>query len=150
VSGAVTFDNVHFAYPQRPDAEVLKGISFSVKPGRTLALVGSSGCGKSTTVSLLLRFYDPLSGGVVPTHRPLIHHPKNMYLQQLDEHKLSALNVQYARSVMSVVSQEPVLFNCSIEDNITYGLKNISHEDVVTAAKAANIDDFICSLPSVG
>jgi ABC-type multidrug transport system fused ATPase/permease subunit len=65
VSGAVTFDNIHFAYPQRPDAAVLKGITFSVQPGRTLALVGASGCGKSTTVSLLLRFYDPSNGGVV-------------------------------------------------------------------------------------
>ena len=70
-------------------------------------------------------------------------------LQQLDSHNLSEMNVQYARSVMSVVSQEPVLFDCSIEENITYGLVNVDHDDVVAAAKAANIDDVICSLPEV-
>ena len=99
VSGAITLTNVHFAYPQRPDAHVLHGMQLSVKPGQTLALVGQSGCGKSTTVSLLLRYYDPMEGELL-----------------LDNVNLSAINVEYARSVMSVVSQEPVLFDCSIEE----------------------------------
>jgi len=103
-----------------------------VKPGTTLALVGPSGCGKSTVVSLIERFYDPLSGEI-----------------QIDGYDLRTLNLSNARNNISLVSQEPILFDCSIWDNISYGLEGkLTHEQVVEAAKLANIHDFILGLPN--
>ena len=106
----------------------------SVKPGQTLALVGPSGCGKSTVVSLIERFYDPLSGSLT-----------------LDGSDLKDLNISWLRSQVGIVSQEPVLFDTSIAENIRYGanFREVSDEEVVEAAKAANIHTFIESLPQV-
>lgn len=126
----------------------LQSLSFTVKPGYTLALVGPSGCGKSTCVSLLQRYYDPLSGELVRRKICSLHYFLP-FLQRIDEHSLKELNVHYARSVMSIVSQEPTLFDCSIEENITYGLEDVTHERVRQAAREANIEDFILSLPMV-
>ncbi|PIO62035.1 ABC transporter transmembrane region, partial [Teladorsagia circumcincta] len=106
LSGAVTFKNVKFSYPERPQIEVLKGLSFTAKPGETLALVGPSGCGKSTVVSLIERFYDVKAGQVL-----------------LDSHDIRTLNPYHTRSQIAIVSQEPILFDCSISDNIVYGLE---------------------------
>ena len=117
--------------------EVLKGLSLSVQQGKTLALVGPSGCGKSTVVSLIERFYDPTleEGGKV----------------EVDKRDLRQLNIQWLRSKIGLVSQEPVLFDGSIADNIRYGdlSREISDEEVEAAARSANIHDFIMSQPMV-
>ncbi|XP_068091617.1 ATP-dependent translocase ABCB1 isoform X2 [Hyperolius riggenbachi] len=130
--GNVTFQGVHFNYPTRPDVKVLQGLDVTVTKGQTLALVGSSGCGKSTTVQLLERFYDPFDGGVC-----------------VDGGDLRSLNIQWLRAQMGIVSQEPILFDCSIAENIAYGdnSRRVSQEEIEKAAKEANIQSFIESLP---
>nr|AAB69423.1 P-glycoprotein [Homo sapiens] len=133
LEGNVTFGEVVFNYPTRPDIPVLQGLSLEVKKGQTLALVGSSGCGKSTVVQLLERFYDPLAGKVL-----------------LDGKEIKRLNVQWLRAHLGIVSQEPILFDCSIAENIAYGDNSrvVSQEEIVRAAKEANIHAFIESLPN--
>ncbi len=123
-----------FNYPARPGIKVLQGLSVQVSPGQTLALVGPSGCGKSTAVSLIERFYDPTAGNLT-----------------LDENDLRDLNLQWLRSQVGIVSQEPVLFDASISDNIRYGalFREVPDEEVIEAAKAANIHSFIETLPQV-
>nr|XP_045016365.1 ATP-dependent translocase ABCB1 isoform X1 [Jaculus jaculus] len=132
LEGNVTFNDVMFNYPTRPDIPVLQGLSLEVKKGQTLALVGSSGCGKSTVVQLLERFYDPLGGRVF-----------------LDGKEVKQLNVQWLRAHLGIVSQEPILFDCSISENIAYGDNSrvVSQDEIVRAAKEANIHQFIDSLP---
>lgn len=132
LEGNVTFNEVVFNYPTRPDIPVLQGLSLEVKKGQTLALVGSSGCGKSTVVQLLERFYDPLAGSVL-----------------IDGKEIKHLNVQWLRAHLGIVSQEPILFDCSIAENIAYGDNSrvVSHEEIVQAAKEANIHHFIETLP---
>ncbi|XP_063308549.1 ATP-dependent translocase ABCB1-like [Pelobates fuscus] len=129
--GNVTFKGVQFNYPTRPDVQVLQGLDLTVKKGETLALVGSSGCGKSTTVQLLERFYDPNDGDVC-----------------LDGNGVKSLNIQWLRAQMGIVSQEPMLFDCSIADNIAYGdnSRMVTQEEIETAAREANIHNFIDSL----
>uniref|UniRef100_A0A8B9D722 Bile salt export pump n=1 Tax=Anser cygnoides TaxID=8845 RepID=A0A8B9D722_ANSCY len=130
--GSIEFLNCKFTYPSRPDVQVLKGLSVAVKPGQTLAFVGSSGCGKSTSVQLLERFYDPEKGSVL-----------------IDGHDTKKVNIQFLRSKIGVVSQEPVLFDCSIADNIKYGsnTKDTTMEKVIEAAQKAQLHDFVMSLP---
>ena len=127
----ISLDSVSFNYPTRPDVNVLQDLSISVKPGQTIALVGPSGCGKSTVVSLIERFYDPLNGGVL--------------LYDVD---IRELNIRWLRTQLGIVSQEPILFDTSISDNIRYGA-NHRDEEIIDSAKAANIHDFIQSLPQV-
>ncbi|XP_058380794.1 ATP-dependent translocase ABCB1-like isoform X2 [Diceros bicornis minor] len=133
LEGNVTFNEVVFNYPIRPDVPVLQGLSLEVKKGQTLALVGSSGCGKSTVVQLLERFYDPLAGTVL-----------------IDGKEIKHLNVQWLRAHLGIVSQEPILFDCSIGENIAYGDNSrvVSQEEIVQAAKEANIHRFIETLPN--
>ncbi|XP_074721099.1 phosphatidylcholine translocator ABCB4-like [Strix uralensis] len=130
--GNITFNDVTFNYPTRPEAKVLRGLNLKVEKGQTLALVGSSGCGKSTVVQLLERFYDPLSGEML-----------------LDGQNAKTLNIQWLRAQIGIVSQEPILFDCTVAENIAYGdnSREVSHEEIVSAAKAANIHSFIESLP---
>ncbi|XP_020023493.2 phosphatidylcholine translocator ABCB4 isoform X1 [Castor canadensis] len=130
--GNVTFNEVVFNYPSRPNLPVLQGLNLEVKKGQTLALVGSSGCGKSTVVQLLERFYDPLAGTVF-----------------LDGQEAKKLNVQWLRAQLGIVSQEPILFDCSIAENIAYGDNSrvVTQDEIVSAAKAANIHPFIETLP---
>uniref|UniRef100_A0A8C6HQH7 Bile salt export pump n=1 Tax=Mus spicilegus TaxID=10103 RepID=A0A8C6HQH7_MUSSI len=130
--GKIDFIDCKFTYPSRPDIQVLNGLSVSVDPGQTLAFVGSSGCGKSTSIQLLERFYDPDQGTVM-----------------IDGHDSKKVNVQFLRSNIGIVSQEPVLFDCSIMDNIKYGdnTKEISVERAIAAAKQAQLHDFVMSLP---
>ncbi|XP_022083099.1 multidrug resistance protein 1A-like isoform X2 [Acanthaster planci] len=130
LTGDITFKNVHFCYPSRPDTRVLNGLNLEVKRGQTVALVGSSGCGKSTTVQLIQRFYDPLSGCV-----------------ELDGNDLRDLNVRWLREHIGVVSQEPVLFATTIAENIRYGRTDATDEDIKAAAIEANAHDFISALP---
>uniref|UniRef100_A0A8C1TG74 Transporter 1, ATP-binding cassette, sub-family B (MDR/TAP) n=1 Tax=Cyprinus carpio TaxID=7962 RepID=A0A8C1TG74_CYPCA len=131
LKGHVQFKNITFAYPKRPDTDVLKNISFELKPGQITALVGPSGSGKSTIVSLLERFYQPKKSGEI----------------LLDQNPLVKYKDQYLHEKISVVSQEPVLFARSVRENIKYGKENASDEEMRAAAKLANADDFIDSLP---
>ncbi|KAG7464135.1 hypothetical protein MATL_G00183990 [Megalops atlanticus] len=130
--GEVEFIDCKFTYPTRPDVQVLNGLSVSVKPGQTLAFVGSSGCGKSTSVQLLERFYDPDQGRVLIDRRPS-----------------GRVNVPFLRAQIGIVSQEPVLFDCSIAENIQYGdnTRTVSMQEVVEAAKKAYLHDFVMTLP---
>ncbi|CAF3652207.1 unnamed protein product [Adineta steineri] len=128
--GETEFNQVKFIYPSRPTVLVLNKLQLSIKSGQRIALVGASGCGKSTIVQLLERFYDV-------THGELI----------LDGVDIRKLNIQWLRSRLGVVSQEPVLFDLTIAENITYGLENISIDEIILAATKANIHEFIQQLP---
>uniref|UniRef100_A0A672YEJ7 ATP-binding cassette, sub-family B (MDR/TAP), member 11a n=1 Tax=Sphaeramia orbicularis TaxID=375764 RepID=A0A672YEJ7_9TELE len=130
--GEIEFLNCKFTYPTRSDTQVLKGLIVSVKPGQTLAFVGSSGCGKSTSVQLLERFYDPDEGNVL-----------------IDGHPSQRVNVPFLRAQIGIVSQEPVLFDCSVAENIQYGdnTRSVSMEEITEAAKKAYLHDFVMTLP---
>uniref|UniRef100_A0A4W6FJQ3 ATP-binding cassette, sub-family B (MDR/TAP), member 11a n=1 Tax=Lates calcarifer TaxID=8187 RepID=A0A4W6FJQ3_LATCA len=130
--GEIEFLGCKFTYPTRPDIQVLNSLVVSVKPGQTLAFVGSSGCGKSTSVQLLERFYDPDEGTVLIDGRPS-----------------HTVNVPFLRAQIGIVSQEPVLFDCSIAENIQYGdnTRIISMEEIEAAAKKAYLHDFVMTLP---
>ena len=103
-----------------------------IPAGKTVALCGSSGCGKSTSIQLVQRFYDPDQGEIL-----------------LDGQALSSINLKWLRSNIGIVSQEPVLFFGSIEDNIRLGKPDATDEEVIAAAKMANAHDFIMQLPQV-
>src|SRR5713101_107144 len=129
LTGAVCFDGVSFAYETgRP---VLDGIDFAVNPGEHVALVGPSGIGKSTIVSLMLRLYDPMQGRVLIDGR------------DLREYTLTSL-----RSQVSVVLQDTLLFAASVRDNIAYGAQNATNEEIEAAARLANAHEFIRALPA--
>uniref|UniRef100_A0A8C3NLY3 Phosphatidylcholine translocator ABCB4 n=1 Tax=Geospiza parvula TaxID=87175 RepID=A0A8C3NLY3_GEOPR len=130
--GNITIKDVAFNYPNRPEVKILQGLNLKVEKGQTLALVGSSGCGKSTVVQLLERFYDPLDGEML-----------------FDGKSAKSLNIQWLRAQIGIVSQEPILFDCTIAENIAYGdnSRQVSFEEIVSAAKQANIHSFIDSLP---
>jgi ATP-binding cassette subfamily B protein len=127
VQGRVTFDNVTFAYDGV--RQILRGISFDVQPGELVGLVGPSGGGKSTVVSLIARFYD-VSGGVI----------------RIDGVNVRSLDTGHYREQLGMVLQDPYLFHGTVLDNIRYGLPSASLGAVVEAAKAANAHDFICKL----
>ncbi len=128
--GAISFQNVHFSYPSRADVAVLKGIDLNIKSGEQVALVGSSGAGKSTMVSMVLRFYDPTSGTVLFDQKPAA------------DYDLHAL-----RNQMAVVPQDVVLFGGSIRENIAYGKPDASDAEIEEAARKANAHDFIIGFP---
>ncbi|TMW60939.1 hypothetical protein Poli38472_000981 [Pythium oligandrum] len=130
VSGRITIENVSFAYPSRPEIKVCSNYSLTIEAGETVALVGPSGSGKSTVVSLLERFYDPLSGAV-----------------KLDGVDVRELNVRWLREQVGLVGQEPVLFATSIMENIRHGYPNATDEQVIEAAKMANAYIFITEFP---
>jgi len=125
--GEVVFDNVHFAYGDRP---ILKGVSFTVKPGKRVAIVGPSGSGKTTISRLLFRFYDPVSGAV-----------------RLDGQDLRDVTQASVRAAIGVVPQDTVMFNSTIGYNIGYGRNGASQDDIAAASKMASIDQFIAGLP---
>lgn len=126
--GEITFKNVSFHYiPSNP---VLKNISFTAKPGQMIALVGPTGVGKSTVISLIARFYDPVSGEIL-----------------LDGMNIKDITISSLRNQISIVLQDTFLFNGSVADNIAYGSRDASFEDIVRAAKIARAHDFIMQLP---
>lgn len=129
--GEVAFEAVSFAYPTRPDAKALDQISFEVKAGETVALVGPSGSGKSTIFSLLLRFFDPQSGRVL-----------------VDGVDVSRAELDAVRNRFSLVPQDVALFADTVAENIRYGTTGVSLDDVKAAAVAANADSFIADLPN--
>jgi len=132
VAGKVNFDQVTFCYPTRKDMQVLKGVSFECSPGEITALVGPSGSGKSTIVSLLQRFYDPVSGSV-----------------SVDGGNLRQMSTILLHHAVSAVSQEPTLFASTIEENIRYGVHGtVSLDDIIQVAKQANAHEFISKFPS--
>ncbi|KAJ1376518.1 P-loop containing nucleoside triphosphate hydrolase [Sesbania bispinosa] len=129
--GEITFKEVDFSYPSRPDTLILQGLNLKVQAGKTVGLVGGSGSGKSTIISLLERFYDPICGEIL-----------------LDGYDIKRLHLKWLRSLMGLVNQEPILFATSIKENILFGKEGASIEDVISAAKAANAHDFIIKLPN--
>jgi subfamily B ATP-binding cassette protein MsbA len=127
-AGAIEFDHVGFAYDA--DSPVLTDVSFHIKAGQMVGVVGPTGCGKSTVVSLIPRFYDPSSGTI------------KIDGADIREYKFRAL-----RDQIGYVLQETVLFAGSVRDNIAYGAKEVTQEQIVEAAKLANADEFIARMP---
>ncbi|KAM1058753.1 hypothetical protein TB2_023158 [Malus domestica] len=130
VSGEVEFKHVEFAYPSRPESIIFKDFNLTVPAGKTVALVGGSGSGKSTVIALLQRFYDPLGGEIL-----------------LDGVAINKLQLKWLRSQMGLVSQEPALFATSIKENILFGKEDAGIEEITEAGKAANAHNFISQLP---
>ena len=130
----IRLHDVCFVYPTRPLVPVLQQLNLTIHHGKTVALVGTSGSGKSTIISLIERFYNPSSGKIL-----------------IDGNDISILDISGLRCQISLVSQEPVLFNMSIADNIRYGalFRTVTNDEVIEAAKVANIHDFIITLPQV-
>lgn len=130
--GSIEFVNVDFTYPTRPETKILKEITFKIEPGKTVALVGPSGGGKSTIISLIERYYDPEAGEIRIG-------PKNL--------TLSSFSPNWLHSKIALVSQEPVLFGGSIKENISFGKKEEpSMDEIIHVAKLANAYDFITGL----
>ena len=134
ISGNTSIEDGVFAYPTRSNINILKQLNLAIKAGEKIALVGQSGCGKSTVIQMIQRFYDMDSGSL-----------------KYDNNDIRNLNLPFVRSNIGIVSQEPVLFNKSIADNIKYGdnSKEVSMESVIAAAKKANIHNFVSALPQV-
>lgn len=130
LEGNILFKDVNFAYPQRKDIEVLKGISFAAEKNQTIALVGSSGAGKSTIASLLFNYYDIDSGSIT-----------------YDGNKVEDISVEHLRSQMAIVPQEVILFAGSIRENIKFGKVDATEEEIIEAAKKANAWVFIKDFP---
>ncbi|KAG0522528.1 hypothetical protein BDA96_07G044900 [Sorghum bicolor] len=131
IHGEIKFRRVHFAYPSRHDKPILQGFSLSIPAGKVIALVGSSGCGKSTVISLLQRFYDPTSGDIF-----------------IDGHSIKKLDLKSLRRNIASVSQEPSLFSGNIKDNLKIGKMDASDEEITEAATTANVHSFISKLPN--
>lgn len=137
VIGDIELRNASLKYPSRDDVLILDNVSFTCPASKTTALVGASGCGKSSIIGLLERFYEPTGGNVV-----------------LDGHDIHSLNLRWLRGQISLVGQEPVLFDASVFENIGHGCAHIQdlsdralEERVIQAAKQANAHDFITALP---
>ncbi len=139
VNGEIILEDVEFSYPSRPTIQVVKGLNLTFTAGKTAALVGASGSGKSTIISLVERFYDPSSGAI-----------------KLDGQDIKGLNVNWLRNQIGLVSQEPILFATTIKDNVAHGLigskfESVSEEEkdalIKDACNKANADGFISKLP---
>ncbi|CBI30138.3 unnamed protein product, partial [Vitis vinifera] len=130
VTGQVELKNVDFSYPSRPEVRILSDFSLNVPAGKTIALVGSSGSGKSTVVSLIERFYDPTSGQVL-----------------LDGHDIKTLKLRWLRQQIGLVSQEPALFATTIKENMLLGRPDATLVEIEEAARVANAYSFIVKLP---
>jgi ATP-binding cassette subfamily B protein len=129
-SGALSFNNVSFAYPSRPELPALNAVSFDVAPGETVALVGPSGAGKTTIFQLLLRFYDPSTGQIT-----------------LNRQDIAAVEPQALRGAYGFVPQEPAIFSATVAENIRFGRPDASDTDVRAAAEAAAALEFIEAMP---
>ncbi len=128
--GAIELKNIHFSYPSRPSVEILKGISIRIEPGQKVAIVGTSGTGKSTLAQLMMRFYEPNSGEVT-----------------LNGRNINTYSVNAWRKMLALVPQEVLLFGGSIRENIAYGRPGATQEEIEHAAEQAYARDFIESFP---
>ncbi|KAI6193645.1 P-glycoprotein 3 [Aphelenchoides besseyi] len=129
--GEITFENIHFRYPARPEVKVLDGISFSVKKGEKIGICGNSGSGKSTLTGLLLRFYDPEQGKI-----------------EIDGKPINTLNCEWLRRTIGVVSQNPVVFSGSVAQNLRLGRSDLTEAEMREVCRLANAEEFIEKLPN--
>lgn len=129
IKGEVRFDHVGFAYPDEPDVDILHDVSFSARSGETIALVGPTGAGKTTIVSLISRFYNTKGGRVL-----------------VDENDISQFTIKSLRSQLGIMTQDNYLFSGTIRDNIKYGKPDATDEEMIEAAKAVHAHDFIMKL----
>ncbi|KAK4801049.1 hypothetical protein SAY86_021536 [Trapa natans] len=130
VEGTIELSGVHFSYPSRPEVVIFQDLNLKVRSGKSMALVGQSGSGKSSVLSLILRFYDPTSGKVM-----------------VDGKDIKKLRLKWLRKYIGLVQQEPALFATSVYENILYGKEGASESEVIEAAKLANAHSFISGLP---
>lgn len=130
IRGEVEFEHVRFSYPSRPDTPVLNDFNLKIEAGKTVALVGASGSGKSTAIALVQRFYDANAGIV-----------------RVDGADIRSLQLKWLREKMGLVSQEHALFGTSVKENIMFGKLDATMDDVIAAAMAANAHNFIRQLP---
>ena len=128
--GAIDLQDIHFSYPSRPSVEILKGISFTIEPGQKIAIVGTSGTGKSTLAQLMMRFYEPSQGKIM-----------------MGEYAIQDRPVGDWRKMVALVPQEVLLFGGSIRENIAYGKPGASEEEIQRAAEKAYAKEFIESFP---
>jgi len=133
IEGDIRFRHVAFSYPGRIDVPVLQKTSFKISANECVAIVGASGCGKSTVVSLLQRLYEPTSGKIT-----------------INSYDINKMDTTHLREYVSVVGQNPMLFDATIAENIAYGNDRtlLSTHDIRRAARAAHVHDFIMSLPN--
>ncbi|XP_047049013.1 ABC transporter B family member 10-like [Lolium rigidum] len=131
VTGDIEIREVEFTYPSREENPILQGFSLTIPAGKVVALVGSSGCGKSTVISLVQRFYDPISGDII-----------------IDGQNIKELDLKSLRRNIGSVSQEPALFSGTIMDNLRIGKMDATDEEIIEAAKTANVHSFISKLPN--
>jgi len=129
-TGLIEFEDVHFSYPKDPRKPVLKGLTFKVEPGQKVALIGHTGCGKSSTMSLLQRLYEPTKGVI-----------------KIDGKPLKDYDIRYLRQRIVIVDQFTVLFAMSVRDNITYGMQGVPDEEVEKACKEAAAWGFLEEKP---
>ena len=129
--GVIEFNNVSFAYPLRPDQLVLRNVSFQLDTNKTTALVGQSGCGKSTCVKLIQRFYDPLAGTIT-----------------LDGRDIRELNLKWLRQLIGVVAQEPSLFDTTVRENIRMRRFDVTDEEIIESLQTSNVYQFVRALPN--
>lgn len=130
LDGHIKFKNVCFSYPSRPDVMIFDNLCLKISAGKIVALVGGSGSGKSTIISLIERFYEPLSGQVL-----------------LDGHDIRDLDLKWLRQQIGLVNQEPALFAASIRENILYGKDDATFDEITHAAKLSEAISFINNLP---
>lgn len=128
--GEIELRDVYFRYPARPEVQIFSGFSIKIPCGKTVALVGQSGSGKSTVISLVERFYDPEAGEVL-----------------IDGVNLKSLRLKWIRGKIGLVSQEPILFATSIKENILYGKEDATDQEIRRAIELANAAKFIDKLP---
>lgn len=132
MKGDIELRDVHFRYPARPEVQIFGGFSLHVPCGKVMALVGQSGSGKSTVISLVERFYDPDAGEVM-----------------IDGVNIKNLRLQWIRGKIGLVSQEPILFAATIKENILYSKERVTDEEIKKAIGLANAAKFIDQLPQV-
>uniref|UniRef100_A0A0N4Z633 Transferred entry: 7.6.2.2 n=1 Tax=Parastrongyloides trichosuri TaxID=131310 RepID=A0A0N4Z633_PARTI len=131
IKGKIEFKNVHFRYPTRKEQKILNGINLVINAGETVAFVGHSGCGKSTSVGLLTRMYEPEDGCIT-----------------IDGHNIKDLNIEDLRQIIGIVQQEPILFSATLAENIRMGNPNITDDEMIKVCEMANATEFIKDLPN--